>query len=696
MSAHRSRAPRGHLNLNLHSMKIPALFATSFLTFAPLGLAQQPAEVPADVLAMVPDNSLLCVRLASLDALDAALASAGEIAGQPFPTIEQLLMENAPLDLSFLDHTRPILVCVTSFEALMGDEPPPAVAFVPTTDAAVALESLAPMLAPTGATGTDVGSGYVAYSTLPTGLTRGEGGAAFTGRLNPGLLSVAARMDESMIGQLQMAKFGVLMGKSAMVGEISNDPEVPEAVRPVLIEKGGAVFDFALELIDSLDSLSATLDLEGGVASLDFDAMMKPGSALAERSAEGRPSLAAFDAAIDPNAVVSLLLNFEFGGTLNELTDVVVDVAKAEMRNSPEPPNGWPSAWADQDDVVEDFGGALMHIGNALATLKSGVVLNFEGLDGLSAETELETFGRFEVWSAGASLGDMQAALAAVIGAPVFAKLGFTSETTRTDGQVTERLVFNTEQWAKVSEGDVGMTRGTEKLSAFFGTPREVVITQAGELVRIAMDGELPSRAPGLALRRAQANLGATPPVFALHTDLGAGMRLADLVAKADTGQSPFGELGALLLADLNVPAMLYAGFDGAHLKFGLTSDVADAGKLAALVAMSAEPMMPAETYSDETLMAFEYDVLPILAEKCTNCHGERRQKEGLRVDTFDGLMAGSEWGTVIAPGNADDSVLVQVIRAPLDDDMHMPPPNKPQLSASDIQTIADWVNAMK
>src|SRR5690606_30653805 len=63
--------------------------------------------------------------------------------------------------------------------------------------------------------------------------------------------------------------------------------------------------------------------------------------------------------------------------------------------------------------------------------------------------------------------------------------------------------------------------------------------------------------------------------------------------------------------------------------------------------------------------------------------------KGGLRLDTKDALFQGGDSGPAIEPGNADDSLLIQVIR--YDDVIHMPPSGK--LPDGVIDDLTDWVN---
>lgn len=55
---------------------------------------------------------------------------------------------------------------------------------------------------------------------------------------------------------------------------------------------------------------------------------------------------------------------------------------------------------------------------------------------------------------------------------------------------------------------------------------------------------------------------------------------------------------------------------------------------------------------------------------------------------TYETLMTGSFNGTVITPGNADDSFLIQQL---IDSEI---PKRGPKLTAEQIRVIIDWINA--
>jgi len=84
----------------------------------------------------------------------------------------------------------------------------------------------------------------------------------------------------------------------------------------------------------------------------------------------------------------------------------------------------------------------------------------------------------------------------------------------------------------------------------------------------------------------------------------------------------------------------------------------------------------------------FQRDVLPSLVSKCasTDCHDVATHEAGY---TFVGYSTTMH---AVTPGNAGESKLYKVITAPVGEDDRMPPPDKPQLTAAVIDSIAAWI----
>ena len=85
-----------------------------------------------------------------------------------------------------------------------------------------------------------------------------------------------------------------------------------------------------------------------------------------------------------------------------------------------------------------------------------------------------------------------------------------------------------------------------------------------------------------------------------------------------------------------------------------------------------------------------EKRVRPLLLKKWARCHGAKKQRAGLRLDTPAGIAAGSDTGLIVVPGNADESRLIEVIR--YTGEIKMPPRGK--LAESEIAALVRWVNS--
>lgn len=84
--------------------------------------------------------------------------------------------------------------------------------------------------------------------------------------------------------------------------------------------------------------------------------------------------------------------------------------------------------------------------------------------------------------------------------------------------------------------------------------------------------------------------------------------------------------------------------------------------------------------------------VQPIFKSKCYSCHGPNKQKGRLRMDQPEWLMKGSKNGEVIVAGNAAESELIKRLLLPREDDDHMPPKEKPQLTDQQVALLHWWI----
>jgi mono/diheme cytochrome c family protein len=84
----------------------------------------------------------------------------------------------------------------------------------------------------------------------------------------------------------------------------------------------------------------------------------------------------------------------------------------------------------------------------------------------------------------------------------------------------------------------------------------------------------------------------------------------------------------------------------------------------------------------------FEKSVRPVLADNCFDCHGPRKQKGGLRLDSRAALLNGGDSGPAVVPGQPGKSLLITAVHYA--DNPRMPPRNK--LKPEQIAALTDWV----
>ncbi|QNN40955.1 c-type cytochrome domain-containing protein [Pedobacter roseus] len=92
---------------------------------------------------------------------------------------------------------------------------------------------------------------------------------------------------------------------------------------------------------------------------------------------------------------------------------------------------------------------------------------------------------------------------------------------------------------------------------------------------------------------------------------------------------------------------------------------------------------------------AFVYQnaIQPLLKSRCYSCHGSEKQKGKLRLDQEEYILKGGEDGHTVVKGKADESELIKRILLPLNDEDHMAPKEKPQLSTNEIALLKWWIN---
>ena len=92
---------------------------------------------------------------------------------------------------------------------------------------------------------------------------------------------------------------------------------------------------------------------------------------------------------------------------------------------------------------------------------------------------------------------------------------------------------------------------------------------------------------------------------------------------------------------------------------------------------------------------SFKRDVQPVIHDYCLNCHepkGKGYETSGLDMRTYQSLMKGTKFGTVIKPGDSFTSIMIQVIDGRVHDSIKMPYGMAGGLSKDKIGVLKKWV----
>lgn len=110
--------------------------------------------------------------------------------------------------------------------------------------------------------------------------------------------------------------------------------------------------------------------------------------------------------------------------------------------------------------------------------------------------------------------------------------------------------------------------------------------------------------------------------------------------------------------------------------------------KAGALEKGSATAPAAAETTVVLTNVSFQKDVLPLFMEHCSECHGDDEPEEGLMLNSYKNVMAGSIYGSVVKPGDPDNSYLVEMIST------GKMPKKGPDLTKEQVDMVVAWIKA--
>jgi hypothetical protein len=84
--------------------------------------------------------------------------------------------------------------------------------------------------------------------------------------------------------------------------------------------------------------------------------------------------------------------------------------------------------------------------------------------------------------------------------------------------------------------------------------------------------------------------------------------------------------------------------------------------------------------------------VAPMLATKCSSCHGEDKRRGGLSFADYPSLRKGGESGEVIKPGDPAGSELYRRITLPATAEGYMPKNHKSPPSPAEVEVLRWWI----
>src|SRR6185503_13630949 len=88
----------------------------------------------------------------------------------------------------------------------------------------------------------------------------------------------------------------------------------------------------------------------------------------------------------------------------------------------------------------------------------------------------------------------------------------------------------------------------------------------------------------------------------------------------------------------------------------------------------------------------YQRDIKPILRDRCYSCHSRLKQKSDLRLDAGALILKGGKHGSVVVPGDAGTSPLIERVSTTVEDE-RMPPEGKP-LTPDQVALLKGWIKA--
>lgn len=154
------------------------------------------------------------------------------------------------------------------------------------------------------------------------------------------------------------------------------------------------------------------------------------------------------------------------------------------------------------------------------------------------------------------------------------------------------------------------------------------------------------------------------------------------------------------LLASATVILLTIAGHYGGNLTHGegylsfvnRPTEASDTTAVIAPEVTKQDSLVAANQPQVRRTFFYRDQVVPILEKNCYSCHSAKKKKGGLRLDTEAFIQKGGKNGGVLVAGNPQKSKLFSYLLLPHDDEMHMPPKGKRQLTSQEVAILHHWI----
>src|SRR5262245_18246077 len=92
---------------------------------------------------------------------------------------------------------------------------------------------------------------------------------------------------------------------------------------------------------------------------------------------------------------------------------------------------------------------------------------------------------------------------------------------------------------------------------------------------------------------------------------------------------------------------------------------------------------------SPAAIQFFESKVRPVLVENCFSCHGDKKQRGSLRLDSLAAILEGGDQGPALVPGHPEKSLIIKAINH---DSPQLKMPKNKKLKRDEIDVLTQWV----